>query len=367
MATVPSGTVRRLAAAGLVVAAAGASAAVASAAPFLAGLTTTTPVASTVPANGDVNPYGVAVVPRSVGALRRGDVLVSNFNARSNLQGTGTTIVQISPAGSRTTFARVTPAMVAGRCPGGVGLTTALAVFRRGFVVVGSLPTRNGTAATARAGCLIVLNARGRVVRTIRGRAINGPWDMTSVDGAARATLFVANVLNGTVAAHGAIVNRGDVVRLELSLRGRVPRVLGVRVVGSGFAERTDPAALVVGPTGLALGRRGTLYVADTASNRIAAIPNALTRLSTAFTGLDVSANGALNQPLGLALAPNGDVLAVNAGDGNAVEISPSGQQVAHATISTGGAGALFGLAVRPDHRAFYFVDDVANNLSLRH
>lgn len=358
---------RHVAAAGLAAVGLAVGAAAASAAPFLGGLTTTTPVASTVPPSGDVNPYGVAVVHRSVGALRRGDVLVSNFNAKSNLQGTGTTIVQIAPGGARTVFATVTPAMVSGRCPGGVGLTTALAVFRRGFVVVGSLPTRDGTAATAKAGCLIVLNARGRVVRTIRGRAIDGPWDMTSVDGGARATLFVSNVLNGTLAAHGAVVNRGTVARLELSLLGRTPRVLGVRDIASGFAERTDPAALVVGPTGLALGRRGTLYVADTASNRIAAIPHALTRPATAYTGLDLSANGALNQPLGLAIAPGGDVLAVNAGDGNAVEISPAGRQVAHQTISSGGAGALFGLAIRPGGHGFYFVDDVANDLSLRH
>ena len=57
-------------------------------------------IASTVPGNGDVNPYGVAVVGRSQGILHRGNVLVSNFNNKANLQGTGTTIVQVSPGGS---------------------------------------------------------------------------------------------------------------------------------------------------------------------------------------------------------------------------------------------------------------------------
>ena len=61
-----------------------------------------TTIGSTVPANGDVNPYGVAVVPHSRGRLHRGDVLVSNFNNKANLQGTGTTIVQVSPGGHRT-------------------------------------------------------------------------------------------------------------------------------------------------------------------------------------------------------------------------------------------------------------------------
>src|SRR5271165_1061262 len=53
---------------------------------------------STVPANGDLNPYGVAFVPRHFdrgsGPLKHGDILVSNFNNSSNLQGTGTTIVR---------------------------------------------------------------------------------------------------------------------------------------------------------------------------------------------------------------------------------------------------------------------------------
>ena len=52
--------------------------------------TTLSTVASTVPGNGDVNPYGVAVVPTTIGALHQGDVLVSNFNNQANLQGTGT-------------------------------------------------------------------------------------------------------------------------------------------------------------------------------------------------------------------------------------------------------------------------------------
>ncbi|HEY2646056.1 MAG TPA: hypothetical protein VGI34_03755, partial [Candidatus Acidoferrales bacterium] len=56
---------------------------------------------STVPGNGDVNPYGVAFVPPGFpagGTLNPGDILVSNFNNSMNLQGTGTTIVDVPPA-----------------------------------------------------------------------------------------------------------------------------------------------------------------------------------------------------------------------------------------------------------------------------
>src|SRR6202158_3384037 len=86
--------------------------------PFLDRFDTVNLVASTVPENGDQNPYGIVVVPRSVGLLKRGHILISNFNnGVANLQGLGTTIVQVSPEGTLTLFAQIAPSMVAGRLP----------------------------------------------------------------------------------------------------------------------------------------------------------------------------------------------------------------------------------------------------------
>ncbi|MES2222037.1 MAG: hypothetical protein V4587_13855, partial [Acidobacteriota bacterium] len=61
---------------------------------------------STIPANGDLNPYGVAFVPNglNIGMLHSGDILVSNFNNSKNLQGTGTTIVRIPAKGKAVLF-----------------------------------------------------------------------------------------------------------------------------------------------------------------------------------------------------------------------------------------------------------------------
>jgi hypothetical protein len=330
-------------------------------------------IASTVPGNGDVNPYGVAVVRQSDGRLSRGDVLVSNFNNKANQQGTGSTIVEISPGGHRTVFAHITKAKLPGPCPGGIGLTTALDILPGGWVVVGSTPSTNGMAATAKAGCLIVLDNQGRVRETISGHGINGPWDMTALSfGDGFAELFVANVLNGTVKANGAVVHRGTVLRLIVRLsEHRAPRVLAVTKIGSGFFEKTDPNAFVIGPTGLGLGRDGTLYVADTGENRITGIRHAIFRRTSAGTGFVLTSGGNLNGPLGLAIAPNGDVLTVNGGDGQIVETSPAGVQVAHRFLNTmgspPGSGALFGLAVALRGSGVYFVDDIANSLRLLH
>ena len=330
---------------------------------FIGPLHHTKVIASTIPANGDVNPYGVAVVPRSTGHLYRGDVLVSNFNNMANVQGTGTTIVQVSPGGKAKLFAQVSDKA----CPGGVGLTTALVALHSGWVIVGSLPTKNS--AISGPGCLIVLDQWGHVRDTIAGHGIDGPWDMTALDHGNISELFVTNVLGG-ILGHHVNANGGTVQRLVItSAPNRTPRVLASTEIGSGFPARTDPNALVIGPTGAGLGRNGTLYVADTLNNRIAAIPDAVFRHSSDGAGRTVSKGGALMSELGLAIAPNGDILTVNGADGNMVETTPFGKQVAVVTVdnNAGGAGNLFGLAVKPGARAVYFVDDFGsdNNLQL--
>jgi hypothetical protein len=76
---------------------------------ILPALKTNTTIASTVPANGDLNPYGVAQVRRTTGNLRAGHILVSNFNDSGNFQGTGTTIVDIAPDGAMSLFAHLKP------------------------------------------------------------------------------------------------------------------------------------------------------------------------------------------------------------------------------------------------------------------
>src|SRR5579872_915536 len=314
-------------------------------------------VASTVPANGDLNPYGVARVRTTKGRLHAGQILVSNFNNSANLQGTGTTIVQISPQGTTTLFAQINAASLPGACPGGVGLTTSLVALRSGFVIVGSLPTTDGTAATIGPGCLIVLDSNGTVVETLSGPLINGPWDMTARDHENSTALFVANVLDGSVVR----------IMLDISSMAK-PAVKSMTVIGSGFSHRTDPAALVIGPTGVGLGEDGILYVADSLNNRIAAIPHAISRTSSAGTGTTVSQGGTLNDPLGLAIGPDKDAIAtVNGNDGFLVITTADGRQVFKKLLdSTGtppGNGTLFGLTFAGE--AIYFVDDGTNTLNV--
>jgi hypothetical protein len=337
--------------------------------PFLAQLQGLDQVASTVPANGDVNPYGVAVVPASGGRLTAGDILVSNFNDKANVQGTGTTIVQVSPAGQASMFANISTLPAGQGCPGGIGLTTALGILPGGWVVVGSLPTTKSGALPGLnpAGCLIVLNDQGTVAETITNKNIVGPWDLAVTSNATSAELFVSNALGGNTKTQGGTPVTGNctVVRLDLSLSpGAPPALTGSAVIGSNFPWRANQAALVLAPTGLALGSNGTLYVDDTLTNTVSAIPQALTRTSAVTAAATtLSAGGGLNAPLGMTLAPNGDLIVVNGNNGNAVEITPAGKQVATKTLVKNGAGDLFGIITTQAGNGILVVNDGTNAL----
>jgi hypothetical protein len=259
-------------------------------------------------------------------------------------------------------------------CPGGVGLTTAMVQLKTGWVIVGSLPSANGQIATAGAGCLIVLSPAGKLAGTISGSYIDGPWDETVSDSGSTATLFVANTLFGITPASSDTtdVDKGDVVRLTLAdSKTAAPKVTAEAVVGSGFPERPDASAFVKGPTGLALGRTGTLYVASTLGNEVAAIPDALTRGTSDGTGSALSKGGQLADPLGLALAPDGDLLAANSVNGKIVEITPAGRQVGeyYADDDIGqeppGNGDLFDVAINQAGTGVLFVNDGTNVLQL--
>src|SRR6516225_4683605 len=149
--------------------------------------------ASTIPANGDVNPYGVAFVPPDFpagGQLNQGDLLISNFNNNQNIQGTGTTIIRVTPNGQTSLFFQ-------GSAP--LGLSTGLAVLKAGFVLVANCPTTGGATPMAQPGSLLLIDRNGNLANTISSPVIQGPWDFTVHDEGKKVKVFVSNVITGTV------------------------------------------------------------------------------------------------------------------------------------------------------------------------
>jgi hypothetical protein len=339
--------------------------------PFLDQLHVLAPIASTVPANGDVNPYGVAVVPVTVGKLRAGDTLISNFNAKSNVQGTGSTIVEVSPAGRSTLFARVSSLPRGVRCPGGVGLDTAIGVLPGGWVLVGSAPSTRGglLPGVSPAGCVLVFDGGGRLVESFSNSKIVDPWDLTLTASGTSAAVFVSNALGGnTKVVHGEpVAGLCTISRLDLVLHPMAPPSLSSSTtIGVDFPWRANLATYVLAPAGLALGTTGTLYVDNTLTSSISAIPDALTRTTAVGqSATTISHGGGLAEPLGMLVAPNGDVITVNGANGNAVETTPSGHQLVVRTIIRGGAGFLFGVALDRARTAILLANDGTNALDL--
>ncbi len=330
---------------------------------------------STVPDNGDQNPYAIVVAPVSAGKIAKGDVLVDNFNDKNNLQGLGTTIVDYDPASRKTTLFAAIPRHLAG-CSGGVGLTTAMAMLQSGWVIVGSLPSNDGTTATKGQGCLIVLDGGGTVASTITGPDLNGPWgNMAVIDHGTDATLFVSNTGFGVGAPqdNAPVVKQANVLRIELSIAdGKPPVAMRQTVIASGFGEQADKGVFIIGPTGLALGPQGSLYVADALGNRVDEIWDAATRPTSAGVGRVMTHDGLLQRPLAMVTAPNGHLLVTNALNGQVVEIDPaSGRQIYARWIDTDkaqtppGNGDLFGIAMTPAGDGFYYVQDDMNALVL--
>jgi len=314
---------------------------------------------STVPPNGDVNPYGVAFVPHDFpnntgGPLKPGDILVSNFNNSSNLQGTGTTIVRIGADGSFSTFFTTPNATLGGP---GTGLTTALAVLRKGFVIVGSIPSSDGTLNPSNPGSLLVIDAKGNLLSTITDSTINGPWDMTVDDRGDNPTAFVSNALDGTV------------VRLDLHTTPNGVTVMKKTVIASGYQHQSDSVTFVDAPTGLVYeADHDMLFVASTVDNAVYAVQNAEKATSSKGTGSIIYTDAThLHGALGMAMAPNGHFLVTNNDAINPdpnqpseiVEFTPAGQFVTQLSVDPAQGGS-FGLAVNVKNNiaTFAAVDD---------
>jgi hypothetical protein len=290
--------------------------------PFLPGPVR---VVSTVPANGDLNPYGVAFVPPvfpTGGAINPGDVLVSNFNASTNLQGSGTTIVDVPSNAPVTLFFQ-------GTAP--LGLTTAF-------------------------------DKNGHLVSSITDTTIQGPWDSALFDEGGTAKLFVANALSGAV------------VRYDLNVGNSGVTLTKATQIASGYLHNCDPVTFVDAPTGLVYdASKNVLYVASAVDNAVYAVRDAADRTHDGGLGtLIYEAPKHLHGALGLAMSPNGHLLVTNNDAINPDPLQPSelveftveGRFVKQISLDPSPGGS-FGLAVETVNRKTAKLAAVDDNVNL--
>jgi hypothetical protein len=246
-----------------------------------------------------------------------------------------------------------------------IGLTTALGVLRRGFVLVGSVPTNSQGKIVQ--GSLQVLDPNGKLVlRLTDPKFLDSPWDLTIDDDFDHATVFVSNVVSGTVTRLNLLVGPSKV-----TVNGNPTGI------ASGYQVMLNSTALILGPTGLAHDRTtDVLYVASTADNALFAVPNASTRSvppGGTGTGAMIAQNGQLRGPLALVFAPNGDLVTANGDAVNGdpthpseiLEFTKGGKFVSQFNVDAGQGGAFgIGIALASfDTARLAVVDDNANDI----
>jgi DNA-binding beta-propeller fold protein YncE len=318
---------------------------------------------STIPSNGDQNPYGLAFVPflfASSSALRPGQILVSNFNDQTT-QGLGTTIISIDPnSGYTGLFFQGGSA---------IGFTNALTIASVGLVFAGSLPTSDGN---PEPGPLYVFDRNGNIVTQLGSTAlVDGPWGMALNDRGTTAQLFISNIFNSS---HGF---DGTITRLEVVLSSGSINVLKATTIASGYTSHADTAGVVVGPAGLAYdSNRDMLYVAAEGDDAIYMLNGAGHATGSLGKGqLIYGDQTVLHGPLGLLIAPNGNLITANADPaafqpgsdtGEIIEITRTGRLVRTFSIDPN-AGSAFAIAIanKRSVNQFAYVDDFVSNCTI--
>jgi hypothetical protein len=322
-------------------------------------LNTIQPVASTVDAqNGDQNPYGL-VIDTFAGTATApnpyyGDLLVSNFSNSQGVNGAGTTIEAVNPnSGAVTRFSADAQGPV------------ALAVSPKGPLWIANFGT-NGTN-----GNDMVLTPSGSLFpnggSVIQSPLFDGPWGQVFVPNPTTPAFFVTNALNGTIDAMYGFAPPNFNTDTQVS------------VIGQGLAHSGTNATNVEGPQGMVYDpNTHMVYVTDTADNSIRAYYWDGAGTPNQGEGQLIYQGGALNKPAGITLDPiNGDLLVVNQGNNNLVEIAlnnghayVAGQKVLDSTPvnpTTGAGSALFGVAatVSNGQLMVYFTDDNTNTVDV--
>jgi len=298
-------------------------------------------VASLIAPDGDRDPFGIAIVPLTMGKLTAGNLLVAEFGDKQGTAGAGTTILQVNPATGKTSvFFRGGP--VAG--PVGVAVNPA-----NDGVWVGDY----GKAASGTAANDLLILPNGKVKAVYTGATTHGAASLVGVWGqGVSASDGKVSFYYGNAGNAGTGTGGGDVVRLTPHPKGPVNgqpvNATYARIAtGQGETPRGGNAATAAGPQGYAFAADGTLYETNDADNTLYAIPHAAIATSPATTQI-VYRGHALQSPENVVIDPrNGDLLVVSANDNRLVVITPGGKLVATRDLAAHQpAGALFGLAI---------------------
>lgn len=311
-------------------------------------------IGSTIdPRNGAGNPYGLTISPITAGKLTKGDLVVCNFNAKSNKQGTGKSIVALHPVAGSTPIHVSSDKTLVG--------CDALALDSGGGIWAAAMVANDNP----------VLSPSGKLITNIQGKPFDQPWGQ-----------IYGDTKHGAPAFYATNAGTGTVVRINLGGK------FTYDVIASGFPVNHGVPGTALAPSGLAYDASiDTLYFADGENNTVVAIKNVskvpkggikAKKHGMKFMGPSakdariVFAGKPLNGPISTALLPNGNLVVGNTLDPNGknlmIELSASGKLLDVRNVDKGPQGALFGLAVtgsKISNTKIYFNDDNDNNVQV--
>lgn len=306
------------------------------------------------PTNGAQNPYGLSVAPATTGAFTAGDLVVCNFNAKSNKQGTGASIIALHAApGSTPTHISSDKSLVG---------CDALAMGSDDTIWAAAMVANDNP----------VFAAGGTLITNIKGKPFNQPWGQ-----------IFAQPKSGSPAFYATNAGTGTVVRINLG-----STKFTYDVIAKGFPVNHGVPGTALAPSGLAYDAKlDTLYFADGKNDTIVALKNVSQIPAGGVTAKNngmkfsgpsaadariVFAGKPLNGPISTALLPNGNLVAGNtldpSGKNLMIEISAAGKVLDVRNVDKGAAGALFGIVAtgtNASNTKIYFNDDNDNNVQV--
>lgn len=312
-------------------------------------------IGSTVdPVNGSSNPYGLTIAPSTAGDFTAGDLVVCNFNGKSNKQGTGQSVIALHPTPSSTPK-HVSKLKSLRGCD-------ALALDEADVIWASSMVADDNP----------VIDATGKLIDNIKGKPFSQPWGQAYVE-----------PKSGSPAFYETNAHTGTIVRINLSSG------FPTDTIATGFPVNRGKPGTALAPSGLAYDASiDTLYFADGDNNTIVAFKNVSSIPANGIKAIDngmkfsgpnaddariVYSGDPLNGPISTALLPNGNLVVGNTLDPDGknlmIEIATaSGKLLDVRNVDKGAAGALFGIVATGTNTSdtkIYFNDDNDNNVQV--
>jgi hypothetical protein len=325
-------------------------------------------IGSTVdPANGDMGPRAVTVVQYNFGKLKKGQLLVCNFENSSGTAGEGTTIEQFDPVANSKATTFFQNSKIEG-CDGDA-IDGGDQVYGTGFT----------------SKVMVWINEMGQLKKSY-GSPITQPL------GNGEAPMLYS------YSPELVFVGNADTGGVDSFSFGGYSSGHGKEVI-NGFDVNKGSGGSALGPSGIAYwcgappgsgtcpqkkNPPDTLYVADGACNAVVAVSHASALLvkdeitigsgcakftckyPTTTCATVVRAGSPLDKPVAQTLLPNGNLIVANTGNNTLVEMTPAGQVLDTMVVDKSKTPGIFGLAAigtKDSNTALFYTDTNTNTL----